>query len=164
MRMAPDFEKANEIYFRLGIIYKQQQKFNQSLEVDLIGLLEIGCHAHHLRESLFRMVQRTIAIIQDRMAPDFEKANEIYFRLGIIYKQQQKFNQSLEVCEPQPSRPIPRDFTYLQTLVKLLLLLVYDSQAEVDANEIYFRLGIIYKQQQKFNQSLEVCEISWYGS
>lgn len=33
-----------------------------------------------------------------RMAPDFEKANEIYFRLGIIYKQQQKFTQSLEVC------------------------------------------------------------------
>lgn len=34
------------------------------------------------------------------MAPDFDKANEIYFRLGIIYKQQQKFNQSLEVCRP----------------------------------------------------------------
>lgn len=33
-----------------------------------------------------------------RMAPEFEKANEIYFRLGIIYKQQQKFSQSLEVC------------------------------------------------------------------
>jgi lipoprotein NlpI len=33
MRMAPEFEKANEIYFRLGIIYKQQQKFNQSLDV-----------------------------------------------------------------------------------------------------------------------------------
>lgn len=33
MRMAPDFEKANEIYFRLGIIYKQQQKYDQSLEV-----------------------------------------------------------------------------------------------------------------------------------
>lgn len=32
MRMQPDFEKANEIYFRLGIIYKQQQKFQQSLE------------------------------------------------------------------------------------------------------------------------------------
>ena len=35
MRMQPDFEKANEIYFRLGIIYKQQQKYNQSLEVRL---------------------------------------------------------------------------------------------------------------------------------
>lgn len=34
-----------------------------------------------------------------RMAPEFEKANEIYFRLGIIYKQQQKFAQSLDVCQ-----------------------------------------------------------------
>lgn len=33
MAMQPDFEKAHEIYFRLGIIYKQQQKFSQSLEV-----------------------------------------------------------------------------------------------------------------------------------
>ncbi|CAG8496979.1 3246_t:CDS:2, partial [Gigaspora rosea] len=32
MRMEPKFEKANEIYFRLGIIYKQQQKYDQSLE------------------------------------------------------------------------------------------------------------------------------------
>ena len=36
MRMEPNFEKANEIYFRLGIIYKQQQKFNQSLDVSEI--------------------------------------------------------------------------------------------------------------------------------
>jgi hypothetical protein len=31
--MQPDFDKAHEIYFRLGIIYKQQQKYNESLEV-----------------------------------------------------------------------------------------------------------------------------------
>jgi tetratricopeptide (TPR) repeat protein len=37
MQMQPDFEKANEIYFRLGIIYKQQQKYNQSLEVRFPG-------------------------------------------------------------------------------------------------------------------------------
>lgn len=37
------------------------------------------------------------------MAPDFEKSNEIYFRLGIIYKQQQKYAQSLEVCVSLPS-------------------------------------------------------------
>ena len=36
------------------------------------------------------------------MQPDFEKANEIYFRLGIIYKQQQKYQQSLEVPTPFP--------------------------------------------------------------
>lgn len=33
MQFQPDFEKANEIYFRLGIIYKQQSKFSQSLDV-----------------------------------------------------------------------------------------------------------------------------------
>lgn len=38
MTIQPDFEKANEIYFRLGIIYKQQSKFNQSLDV--------RCHHH----------------------------------------------------------------------------------------------------------------------
>lgn len=36
------------------------------------------------------------------MEPGFEKANEIYFRLGIIYKQQQKYQQSLEVFSPHP--------------------------------------------------------------
>ena len=39
MRMEPNFEKANEIYFRLGIIYKQQQKFQQSLEVSRTRLV-----------------------------------------------------------------------------------------------------------------------------
>ena len=33
MRMDPQFEKSNEIYFRLGIIYKQQRKFDPSLQV-----------------------------------------------------------------------------------------------------------------------------------
>jgi tetratricopeptide (TPR) repeat protein len=47
MRMAPDFEKANEIYFRLGIIYKQQQKFNQSLEVrSLVSSLYVASFAY----------------------------------------------------------------------------------------------------------------------
>jgi tetratricopeptide (TPR) repeat protein len=33
MKMDQKFEKANEIYFRLGIIYKQQQKYDLSLQV-----------------------------------------------------------------------------------------------------------------------------------
>jgi len=32
-----DFEKANEIYFRLGIIYKHQRKYQASLEVGLVS-------------------------------------------------------------------------------------------------------------------------------
>lgn len=30
------FDKANEIYFRLGIIYKQQHKYSSSLDVSLL--------------------------------------------------------------------------------------------------------------------------------
>lgn len=43
MRMEPNFEKANEIYFRLGIIYKQQQKFQQSLEVSQLRMKVLSC-------------------------------------------------------------------------------------------------------------------------
>jgi len=34
IKMDPKFEKANEIYFRLGIIYKQQTKYDLSLQVN----------------------------------------------------------------------------------------------------------------------------------
>jgi glucose repression mediator protein len=36
MKIQPDFDKANEIYFRLGIIYKQQQNYAKSLEVSFL--------------------------------------------------------------------------------------------------------------------------------
>lgn len=32
IRMDSNFEKANEIYFRLGVIYKQQQRYDKSLQ------------------------------------------------------------------------------------------------------------------------------------
>jgi len=42
-----DFEKSNEIFFRLGIIYKQQRKSQQSLEVrSLRALVEIFGDRH----------------------------------------------------------------------------------------------------------------------
>jgi len=33
LNMEPDFEKYNEIYFRLGVMYKQQHKYDRSYEV-----------------------------------------------------------------------------------------------------------------------------------
>ncbi len=35
LKMDAKFEKANEIYFRLGIIYKQQLKYDQALDVSV---------------------------------------------------------------------------------------------------------------------------------
>jgi len=37
-------------------------------KVDLVCLLEVGLHAHDLRESLFGMLQRAITIVQDANA------------------------------------------------------------------------------------------------
>jgi general transcriptional corepressor CYC8 len=67
-----DYRQEPKLWYGIGILY------------DRYGSLD---HA----EEAFSQVMR--------MQPDFEKANEIYFRLGIIYKQQQKFQQSLEVSE-----------------------------------------------------------------
>lgn len=56
MQMEPTFEKANEIYFRLGIIYKQQHKFPESLAVRapfsvhiLISLIVLVFQIHRCR-------------------------------------------------------------------------------------------------------------------
>ena len=51
------------------------------------------------------------------MQPNFDKANEIYFRLGIIYKQQQKYDQSLECFKyivPYPPRPLTEEDIWFQ--------------------------------------------------
>lgn len=40
--------------------------------------------------------------------PHFEKANEIYFRLGIIYKHQGKWSQALECFRYILAQPLPR--------------------------------------------------------
>ena len=47
MNIQPDFEKANEIYFRLGIIYKQQNKWNQSLDVSFFPSCPLLMRAAH---------------------------------------------------------------------------------------------------------------------
>lgn len=69
--VADSREQEPKLWYGIGILY------------DRYGSLE---HA----EEAFSQVMR--------MAPHFDKANEIYFRLGIIYKQQAKYDESLEVC------------------------------------------------------------------
>lgn len=45
---------------------------NAQSEVDLIGFLKVGCHAHDLGKGLFRVVQGTISVIQDAdSVPEF---------------------------------------------------------------------------------------------
>ena len=62
-----------------------------------IGILYDRYGSYEYAEEAFSQVMQ--------IQPDFDKANEIYFRLGIIYKQQSKFANSLEVSMPAPLYP-----------------------------------------------------------
>lgn len=91
MRMQPDFEKANEIYFRLGIIYKQQQKYNQSLEV--------GNSCHHDSTKL-KFPQCFKYIVTNPPRPLTEE--DIWFQIGHVHEQQKdvcvSYPGSVRVC------------------------------------------------------------------
>ena len=73
------------------------------------------------------------------MQPDFEKANEIYFRLGIIYKQQQKYSQSLECFKyivNSPPPPLTEEDIWFQ------IGHVHEQQKDVSNRAVYQPLSI----------------------
>jgi tetratricopeptide (TPR) repeat protein len=61
------------------------------------------------------------------METNFEKANEIYFRLGIIYKQQGKYDMSLQCFRYILSNP-PKPLTEM---------------------DIWFQIGHVHEQQKE---------------
>ena len=71
-----DFDKANEIYFRLGIIYKHQRKYQASLDVS--GLVVMWYLAHGL-------VQCFKYILNNPPRP--LTSWDIWFQLGHVYEQ-----------------------------------------------------------------------------
>ena len=82
------------LYDRYGSLEHAEDAFSSVLRMDpsasiFLGLCMSGAHP------------------PDRFcspSTDFEKANEIYFRLGIIYKQQHKYPASLDVRHLPPFR------------------------------------------------------------
>ncbi len=80
MQMEPTFEKANEIYFRLGIIYKQQQKYTQSLEVRLVLLCLPSRHLANSSTQCFKY------IVSSPPPPLSEE--DILFQIGHVHEQQ----------------------------------------------------------------------------
>ncbi|KAG8838978.1 hypothetical protein FRB91_007264, partial [Serendipita sp. 411] len=62
---------------------------------------------------------------------DFEKADEIYFRLGIIYKQLQRYNESLR-CFDQILQNPPHPLSQM---------------------DIWFQIGHVYEQQKDYDSA-----------
>ena len=79
-----------------------------------------------------------------KMQPDFDKAHEIYFRLGIIYKQQQKFNESLEVRR----RLTPTGSKALTNPSQCFKYIVNSPPTPLTEEDIWFQIGHVHEQQK----------------
>ena len=88
MNIPPSFERANEIYFRLGIIYKQQNKWSQSLDVSFI-LPNVD--AFSSQSQCFKYIVNS--------PPGPLTQEDIWFQIGHVHEQQKDvgfFQQLLE--------------------------------------------------------------------
>jgi hypothetical protein len=94
MRMAPDFEKANEIYFRLGIIYKQQQKYAASLDVSII---------QNLPDDVADPCQCFRYIVSDPPKPLTEE--DIWFQVGHVHEQQKDVSPQVNPIKSKQADP-----------------------------------------------------------
>ncbi|KAI9300863.1 hypothetical protein BJ944DRAFT_170107 [Cunninghamella echinulata] len=110
MKMDPKFEKANEIYFRLGIIYKQQQKFDLSLdskEAYERVLAENPDHAkvlqqlgwlYHQQNTSFCNQSLAIQYLTRSLKSDSDDAQSWYL-LGRCYMAEQNYNKAYEAYQ-----------------------------------------------------------------
>ncbi|PNY20468.1 General transcriptional corepressor ssn6 [Tolypocladium capitatum] len=105
-----------------------------------IGILYDRYGSYDYAEEAFSQVMQ--------IQPDFEKANEIYFRLGIIYKQQSKFNQSLEV-RSRACIPGRR----LLTRIQCFKYIVNSPPGPLTQEDIWFQIGHVHEQQKDFDSA-----------
>lgn len=112
-----------KLWYGIGILY------------DRYGSLD---HAEEAFSSVLRMDKSKLASrcpsvhCTDHRTQDFDKANEILFRLGIIYKQQGKYEESL-ACFDRILRNPPSPLAHA---------------------DIWFQIGHVYEQQKDVSHSL----------
>lgn len=100
-----------------------------------------------------------------KMEPKFEKANEIYFRLGIIYKQQQKYDLSLQVRGQQRKEEEPFQFSHINLLFSLsrnqcFRYILHSPPRPLTEIDIWFQTGHVYEQQKEVEYS-GPAEVMW---
>ncbi|OLL21705.1 General transcriptional corepressor ssn6 [Neolecta irregularis DAH-3] len=160
LRMEPNFEKGNEIYFRLGIIYKQQRKFQQALEVCIIvsNLDNDQCFKY---------------ILNDPPRPLTEV--DVYFQIGHVFESQKEFKSAKEAYERVLTEN-PNHAKVLQQLGWLhhqpgttftnqeLGVSYLTKSLEVDGNDAqsWYLLGRCYMAQQKYNKAYEAYQQAVY--
>lgn len=145
LEMEPKFEKANEIYFRLGIIYKQQSKFDNSLQV------------RHTNKCFQYILNCPPSPLTDL---------DIWFQIGHLYEQQKDYQKAKETYDlvlkesPKHSKVLQQlgwlyhqqstGFTNQELAVSHLLKALDSDQADA---QTWYLLGRCYMTQQKYNDA-----------
>ncbi|KAG0234472.1 hypothetical protein BGW41_001145 [Actinomortierella wolfii] len=168
MRMDPKYEKANEIYFRLGIIYKQQQKYTQSLEYAAAKdayervLAENPNHAkvlqqlgwlYHQQNAPFMDQDQAIKYLTRSIESDNTDAQSWYL-MGRCYMAQQKFNKAYEAYQQavyrdshNPTFWCSIGVLYFQINQYRDALDAYSKAIRINPNmsEVWYDLGTLYE-------------------
>ncbi|WWC67078.1 uncharacterized protein I206_100985 [Kwoniella pini CBS 10737] len=147
-KMDPNFEKANEIYFRLGIIYKHQRKFPASLDCFKYILnnpprplttWDIWFQLGHVYE-------------QDR---DYEAARDAYMRVLSHQPDHAKVLQQLGWLHHQPGAPFADQDKAVAFLTKSLETDGTDAQS-------WYLLGRAFMAGQRYNKAYEAYQQAVY--
>ncbi|KAK4052466.1 glucose repression mediator protein [Microbotryomycetes sp. JL201] len=148
VHMDPNFEKANEIFFRLGIIYKQQRKSAQSLE----------CFRYILQNPPRPLTEIDIwfqigHVYEQQM--DYVAAKESYERVLAENPAHAKVLQQLGGLYHRSRAPFYNPDTSVQILLKSL---------ESDANDpfTWYLLGRAYMTQNNFGKAYEAYQQAVY--
>lgn len=141
--MAPNsdclpFVQEPKLWYGIGILY------------DRYGSLE---HAEEAFSSVIRMDPSTSLATRSKLCltrivlpAGFEKANEIFFRLGIIYKQQRKSAQSLEVSLTKRSTR-QSELTF-SSVAKCFRYILQNPPRPLTEIDIWFQIGNVHEQQE----------------
>ncbi|KAI9883800.1 MAG: hypothetical protein M1823_004410 [Watsoniomyces obsoletus] len=148
LRVCADFEKANEVYFRLGIIYKQQAKYQQSLEC-------------------FRY------IINDPPRPLTEE--DIWFQIGHVHEQQKDYDSAKGAYrrvldrDPNHAKVLQQlgwlhhqqsnSYTSQEQAIEYLEKSVASDQSDAQS---WYLLGRCYMSQQKYPKAYEAYQQAVY--
>ncbi|PPQ66769.1 hypothetical protein CVT26_009755 [Gymnopilus dilepis] len=143
-----DFDKENEILFRLGIIYKQQGKFQESLD----------CFDHILRNP-----------------PSPLAHADIWFQIGHVFEQQKNYLRAKEayerVVEANPGHAkvlqqlgwlYHQDGSSFQNQELAIQYLTKSLEADPSDAQSWYLLGRAYMAGQKYNKAYEAYQQAVY--
>jgi len=131
-----------KLWYGIGILYDRYGSLEHAEEA-FSSVIRMDPSASVSLFSLFHLLISSSSV-------DFEKSNEIFFRLGIIYKQQRKSAQSLEVCW----NPVFLFSTWLiRVASQCFRYILSNPPRPLTEIDIWFQIGHVYEQQKDASPS-----------